>query len=127
MLLKLILGTFLSSIFSAICGCLVSKTNLTFKKKGSDIHYCQRIPSSTIRDEVKLFEKFKNEEAGNEKLISYRLFRQRASHYNNLMKLARKNQPRVDPKSGKNIKTFTTLPSYNYKLHPDLRDLFLDE
>lgn len=120
---KLILGTILSSICKFLCSS--SDEDHEQAKRGMNVEYCMRVPKDTIADERKLFEVNKLKSTMLDQM-SLKLYRKRGLLYLAAMKQAESNDDRILKVDGKRVKQFTTLPSYNYQLHPDMRDLFID-
>lgn len=122
--LKLTLGT----IFTSICKFIFSEESEDIEKakRGGSVEYCMRLQKDVIEDERKLHAKNKQKQ-GNTEEISEKLYQKRARLYAAVEQLASKSPEGILKIKGMKIKKFTTLPSYNYQMHPDMRDLFIDD
>ncbi len=59
--------------------------------------------------------------------MSTNLYNKRAALYEIAQKAARNNHDNILRIGGMEVRKFTTLPSYNYQLHPEMRDLFIED
>jgi hypothetical protein len=122
--LKITLGT----IFTSICKMIFSteSEDIEKAKRGGSVDYCMRLQKDVIEDEKKLNARNKQKK-GNTEEISEKLYQKRAGLCAAVEQLAKKSPDGILKIKGMKIKKFTTLPSYNYQMHPDMRDLFIDD
>ena len=114
---RFLLGSFMFGLIKLICTC--NKKGEKLRVKNKNIHYCWRVPDVFIADEVHLDQVEQESGHQDQESIFYKLRQKRISQYKNKKVLERK-YPKL-----KSLPLFTMLPHYDYRLHPNLKDLFL--
>ena len=105
-------------IGNILCFCGKKKDELEAKNK--TIHYCYRVPDAYIVDELNLYKAEKDSGTLDENSIFVKLRNLRCSLY-----ATKYEKMETNPNYAK-IPIFNTLPSYDYRLHPTLKELFME-
>ena len=114
---RFLLGSFLFGLIKLICTC--NKKGEKLEVKNKNIHYCWRVPDVFIADEVHLDQVEQESGHQDKESIFYKLRQKRIFQYQN-----KKIQEKIYPKL-KDIRLFSMLPHYDYRLHPNLKEFFL--
>lgn len=119
LILYFFLGGVLWGLLKCLCCCFfISKKELKVKKN-THVHFCWRVPNAYIADELKLAKKDEEQGIHHPESITRRLQKLRLREYEQFKLKQRQNTQLRD------LNTFSTLPSYDYRLNQQLRELFL--
>ena len=116
-ILKFIFGNIIWILYSCLCKWCIKKQ--VMKTKNINVHYCWRVEDVYIGEEFELAHIDQPTDPTVKKTISQKLQYDRLLMYR-LIQDARKSQPQSNK-----LHRFTTLPSYDYRLHPDMSDFFI--
>ena len=97
--------------------------NRILNVKDTAVHFCWRVPEEFIKYEQLLQKKTKFDPKLRESFTSMtkKLFEIRVQEYEKL------NNDTDRKKWSESSEKFTTLPSYDYRLHPNQRNLFIED
>lgn len=117
--LKGVFKSILKFLGKYMCGCIHKKKQ---KIKNAHVHYCYRVPNATATDDFCLDKSESilfNSEAEYNESLGAQLRRMRVKFYK---EKRQKEQKYIEIKK---LPKFRTVSSYNYRLHPDLKDQFI--
>lgn len=122
---RLILKYIFSDIFKCICRilCCCCKKDESETVKNKEIHFCWRVQEEFVADEKLLQKDWANQPvdtANQYDQLPRSLQALRINEYGRIRALKKRSQYH------QKVKQFSTLPSYDYRLHPNLIDLFVD-
>ena len=114
---KFVFGNIVWILWNCLCKWCVKKA--VIKTKNRDVHYCWRVEDVYIGEEFELAHSDQPTNPTINKTISQKLQVARLQEYKQIEAIRR-----IRPDVNK-LHRFTTLPSYDYRLHPDMSDFFI--
>lgn len=118
LVLKIFFGNLLS-LLSTIFFCCV-RARKSQEVKNQTVHFCYRVQDEYIADELQLYNIQKEEGILKTDSILTKLQENRFKFYRN-----KKANLQSSNSKYTSVPTFTTLPSYDYRLHPSLKELYM--